>query len=180
MMFASKVSADLRGRVDLDSLRTPLWGFLQELPPFLERVSRAGQLKIINIDNQENLKSWVEIAAAPRAAFDETFRQNMAFAVLLPIAAGVRVAIERQDQRAYGIPISGLNPFIGPLVPGQENPGRGASELRLGVRLFRVSLLDVVSLKKSIGVSCLTCLHGGRAAGKFLSLNNFLVLLANV
>ena len=52
----------------------------------------------------------MKIAATPGTAFDKSLGQHVAFAVLLPVASRVWMAVERQNQRTNRIAIAGLDP----------------------------------------------------------------------
>jgi hypothetical protein len=84
-VLASQVSPNCCRRVDFDSLGdTWRWGF-EQLPAQRDLVGWAGQLEVIHVYDEKEFVLRMKVATPPRAAFNETFGQDMAFAVLFPV-----------------------------------------------------------------------------------------------
>ena len=66
---------------------------MQKLPALVEILSRAGELEIVDVYDEEEFEAWVKIATAPGAALDKAFGRHVPFTVLFPVTARIRVAI---------------------------------------------------------------------------------------
>ena len=89
-------------------------GMSDEFPALGKVTRRTGKLKVIDIHHQIQRQTRVPIAGPPGIDWNETSSPQARIAVLLPMAAGIRVAIKGKDQRADGIRHAG--PSFGPLI----------------------------------------------------------------
>ena len=114
----------------------------------------------------------MEITGPPVFLCDlESDRQEVLVAVLLPVAAGIRMAVQTENETAHWISVQWLGsvstsvPRRGPSFARKANPGSLTFEDRLSIRRFSVSLLTCMAGEKPVGICRLPALHSSRSRG---------------
>ncbi len=106
--------------------------------------------------------------------------------MLLPVAAGIRMAVQTKNERAHWINIQWLGsvstskPTCWPSVAWKGDPSLSASKKRLAVGLFRVRLFAGNAREQAVEVARIAGFHCCRAATKLLEDRSLPVLIANV
>ena len=106
-------------------------------------------------------------------------RQKIIFTMLLPIPTGIRMTIQRKQQRTTRATELAF-PLGRPLVPRELDRSFRALQLSLSVSCSGVGLSPGVAYKRSIAVTRLGGTHGGRVAPKLLKRRHFPVLVTNL
>ena len=129
----------------------------------------------------------MEVTGPPVLLCDlKSDRQEVLMAVLLPVAAGIRMAVQTKDERAHWINVqwvggvSTSEPRRRPSFARKANPGSLTFEDRLSIRRFSVSLLASMAGEKPVGICRLPALHGSRSRGQFSKECVFMIFVPDV
>ena len=106
-------------------------------------ICRAGKHKIVDVHDEEEVKSGVPEATPPWVAIHEPYRTEMCLTMLLPASSRVRVAVKCHKKGADKV----VHAFPGlrQLFARQPDPCGGTGQPGLNVGLDRVGLLHGVT-----------------------------------
>ena len=86
-----------RRRLNLDAILST-----NQIPSLLQVLLWSAKLEVIDINNKEEFEFLMEVTGPPVLLCDlKTDRQEVLMAALLPVAAGIRMAVQTKDKRAH-------------------------------------------------------------------------------
>jgi hypothetical protein len=74
-----------------------------EFPSFVDVGFGPSNFQVVHVHDEKEFKFGMEITRAPILNGGEAQRQEMAIAVLFPIAPRIRMTVQGQNQRAYWV-----------------------------------------------------------------------------
>ena len=115
----------------------------------------ACDFEVVDVNRCHDIEGLMCVYAGPARDDLETNTQKLLLAPCFPTGSSIRMAIQGQDEREYGI-TKALNLFR-PLVTGKPNPGLDSRERRLGVGPDTVCDFDHSAWSAAISIDYFIC-----------------------